>query len=156
MLGLSCSLACWGFSGGSDGKDSACNAEDWGLIPELGRCPGRGHGNPFEYSCLENPHGQRSRAGYSPQGRQSRTEGTKQWQQQACGTLSFIHSIYNSLYLLIPHSQSIPLPSPLPLGSHKPILYVYKSVPVLYIDKFICVIFLDPTCVKECSAYVFF
>ena len=141
VLGLSCSLACWGFSGGSDGKDSACNAEDWGLIPELGRGPGRGHGNPFEYSCLENPHGQRSLAGYSPQGRQRRTEGTKQWQKQACGTLSFIHSIYNSLYPLIPHSQSVPLPSPLPLGNHKSILYVYESVSVLYIDKFISVIF---------------
>ena len=37
-------------------------------IPELGRSPGRGHGNPLQYSCLENPHGQRSLAGYSAQG----------------------------------------------------------------------------------------
>ena len=37
-----------------------------GSIPGLGRCPGGRHGNPLQYSCLENPHGQRSLAGYSP------------------------------------------------------------------------------------------
>ena len=52
--------------GGSDGKESACNAGDLGLIPGLGRSPGGGHGNPIQYSCLENPQGQRSLAGYSP------------------------------------------------------------------------------------------
>ena len=46
-----------GFPGGSDDKESACNVGDLGLIPGLGRCPGRGHGNPLQYSCLENPHG---------------------------------------------------------------------------------------------------
>ena len=44
-----------GFSGGSDGKESACNAGDLGLIPGLGRSPGEGNGNPLHYSCLENP-----------------------------------------------------------------------------------------------------
>ena len=44
-----------GFPGGSDGKESACNAGDQGLIPGLGRCPGGVHGNPLQYSCLENP-----------------------------------------------------------------------------------------------------
>ena len=39
--------------------------ETWVLIPGLGRSPGGGHGNPLQYSCLENPHGQ-SLAGYSP------------------------------------------------------------------------------------------
>ena len=43
-----------GFPGGSDGKEFACNAEDLGSIPGLGRYPGGGHGNPFQYSCLEN------------------------------------------------------------------------------------------------------
>ena len=55
-----------GFPGGSDGKESACNAGDLGLIPGLGRSPGGGHGKPLQYSCLENPHGQRSLVGYSP------------------------------------------------------------------------------------------
>ena len=44
-----------GFSGGSDGKESACNMGDPGLIPELGRVPGGGNGNPLQYSSLENP-----------------------------------------------------------------------------------------------------
>ena len=44
-----------GFPGGSDGKVSACNARDPGLIPELGRYPGERNGTPLQYSCLENP-----------------------------------------------------------------------------------------------------
>ena len=55
-----------GFSGGSDGIESTCNTGDLGLIPGLGRSPGGGHGNTLQYFCLENPHGQRSLASYSP------------------------------------------------------------------------------------------
>ena len=44
-----------GFPGGSDSKESACNVEDPGSIPRTGRSPGEGPGNPFQYSCLENP-----------------------------------------------------------------------------------------------------
>ena len=44
-----------GFPGGSEGKVSACNAGDLGLIPGSGRSPGEGNGNPLQYSCLENP-----------------------------------------------------------------------------------------------------
>ena len=44
-----------GFSGGSDGKESACNAGDLGSIPGSGRSPGEGNGNPLQYSCLKNP-----------------------------------------------------------------------------------------------------
>ena len=44
----------WGFPGVSDGKESACNAGDPGLIPGLGRSPGEGNGNLFQSSCLEN------------------------------------------------------------------------------------------------------
>jgi len=44
-----------GFPGGSDGKESACSAGDLGSIPGLGRSPGEGSGNLFQYSCLENP-----------------------------------------------------------------------------------------------------
>ena len=42
---------------------------DAGLILGSGRYPGGGHGNPLEYSCPENPHGQRSLVGFSPWGR---------------------------------------------------------------------------------------
>ena len=54
---LECEPACdkgpqmsLGFPGGSDGKESACNTGDPGLIPELGRSPGEGNGNPLQYS----------------------------------------------------------------------------------------------------------
>ena len=43
------------FPGGSDGKASACNAGTLGSIPESGRSPGEGNGNPLQHSCLENP-----------------------------------------------------------------------------------------------------
>ena len=55
--------------GGSGGKQSACNVGDLGLIPELGRSPEEGNSNALQYSCLQNPHGQRSLMGYSPWGR---------------------------------------------------------------------------------------
>ena len=45
----------YSFLGGSDGKESTYNVVDLGLIPGLGRSPGIGHGNPLQYSCLENP-----------------------------------------------------------------------------------------------------
>ena len=57
-----------GFPCGSDGKESTYKAGDLGLIPGLGRSPGERHGNPLQYSCLENPHGQRSLVDYSPWG----------------------------------------------------------------------------------------
>ena len=60
------------FPGGSDSKESACNARNLGLIPGLGRFPGEGYWRrawqPTLVSCLENPHGQRSLAGYSSWG----------------------------------------------------------------------------------------
>ena len=49
-------------------KESARNVEDLGSIPELGRSPGVGNGNPVQCYCLENPPGQRSLAGCSPWG----------------------------------------------------------------------------------------
>ena len=54
-----------GFPGVSDGKESAYNAGDLGSIPGLGRSPGGEYGHLLQYSCLENPTGQRSLVGYS-------------------------------------------------------------------------------------------
>ena len=51
-----------GLLGSSAGKESTCNAGDPSSIPGLGRSPGGGKGYPLQYSCLENPHGQRSLA----------------------------------------------------------------------------------------------
>ena len=53
----------------SYGKEPAFNAEDLGSTPGLRRSPGGGYDNPLQYSCLENPHGQRYLVGYSPWGR---------------------------------------------------------------------------------------
>ena len=61
------SIYIWASLGGSDSKESACNVEDLGLIPGLGRPPGGG--KPLRDSSLENPHGQRRLAGCSPGGR---------------------------------------------------------------------------------------
>ena len=44
-----------GFPCGTAGRESACNGGDLGLIPGLGRSSGEVHGNPLQYSCLENP-----------------------------------------------------------------------------------------------------
>ena len=43
------------YPGGSDSIEYTRNAGDLGLIPGLGGSPGEGHGNPLQYSCLENP-----------------------------------------------------------------------------------------------------
>ena len=55
-----------GFPGGSDSKDSTCNARDPSLNPGLERSPGEAHGNPLQHSCSENPHGKGSLVGYHP------------------------------------------------------------------------------------------
>ena len=54
-LSLRTTFLYWeGFPGVSDGKESACNVGELGLIPGLGRSPREGNGNPLQYSCLEN------------------------------------------------------------------------------------------------------
>ena len=50
-------------------KNPAANAGDMSLISGLERSPREGNGNPFQYSCLGNPHGQRSLVGFSPRDR---------------------------------------------------------------------------------------
>ena len=56
------------YRGGSNGKESACNAGGPGSIPGSERSPGEGNGNPLQYSCLKNPHGQGSLVGHIPWG----------------------------------------------------------------------------------------
>ena len=60
----------FGFPGGSGDKESVYNAGDLGSIPGLGKSHGGGHGNPLQYSCLENPHGQRTLKGLPSMGSQ--------------------------------------------------------------------------------------
>ena len=57
-----------GFSCGSVGKESACNVGDLGSIPQSGKSPGEGHGNPLQYSCLNNAHGQKEPGGLQSMG----------------------------------------------------------------------------------------
>ena len=54
-------------------KESAGSAGDLGSIPGSEGSPGEGNGNPLQYSCLENPHGQRRLADYTPWGHKSHT-----------------------------------------------------------------------------------
>ena len=64
-------LAHKSFPGDASGKDPPASAEGIGAVGSIlgsGRSPGGGHGNPLQYSCLENPHGQRRLVGYSPEG----------------------------------------------------------------------------------------
>ena len=63
MYYVSCNVANYG---GSDSKESSCHVGDLGSTLGLRRSPGGRHGNLLQYSGLENPHGQRSLAGYNP------------------------------------------------------------------------------------------
>ena len=56
-----------GFPGGSDGKESACNAGDQGSLPKLERSPVVGNGTPLQYSCLENSMGRGAWQSMGPQ-----------------------------------------------------------------------------------------
>ena len=94
--------------GGSDGKESTCNAGDLGSIPGLGRCPGEGHDNPLQYSCLENLHGQKSLAGYSSWGR----KGSDMTERLSTAQQTTIHNISNDIaaclyFLYFSFSQSL-------------------------------------------------
>ena len=80
---------------------NAGDIRDEGLIPGSGRCPGGGHGNPLQYSYLENPHGQRSLAGYSPQGHKE--FGMTEVKEHAClckGLLILIAGFSSNVFLL--------------------------------------------------------
>ena len=91
-----------GFPCGSDGKESARNVGDQGSIPGLGRSSGEGNGNPLQYFCLENPHGQRSLVGYSPSG----LKESDMTEQLSTITLYKTHVMFSAFFsvlcLLIP------------------------------------------------------
>ena len=73
-----------GFPGSSVVKNPPANAGDAGWIPGLERSPGEGNGNPPQYSCLENPHGQQNLADYSP------------WDRKELDTTERLHSLTHS------------------------------------------------------------
>ena len=93
MMGLA-------FPGSLDGKESGFNTGDLGSIPGQGGSPGEGNGNSLQYSCLENPPGQRSLAGYgySPWGHKesARTERLTHTPPQRWGGLEPKQKISNA------------------------------------------------------------
>ena len=93
-----------GFPGGLDGKESGCNAGDPGVISESERPPEEGNGNPLQYSCLENPHKQRSLAGYSPWGHK---RVGHDWVNNTF-TLLFLHDRYNFNFFFGGGGNSVP------------------------------------------------
>ena len=81
-------------------KNLPANAGDAVFIPGSRRSPGGGHGNPLQYSHLENPHGQRNLAGYSPWGHES--DMTK---QLSTAQHIYIHIYtYTHIYIIIINS----------------------------------------------------
>ena len=96
-----------GFPGGSMRKNPPANAGDAGLIPVLGRSPGEGNDNPLQYSCLENPHGQRSLEGYSLWGRKE-SDTTKRpstaqhrfWETFGCHLFHYKRDFHRWSFLL--------------------------------------------------------
>ena len=82
------------FPGGSNGKESACNARNPGSISGLGRYPGGGHGNPLQYFCLKNPVDRGACGGYSPHGRKE-LDVTKQL------TIPLLRSIENGVCVYV-------------------------------------------------------
>ena len=83
LLFTVCKMLFTGLPYSSSDKESVGNAGDQGLIPGLGRSSGEEYGNPLQYSCLENFHGQRSLAGYSPWGRKE-SDTTERQTHKCC------------------------------------------------------------------------
>ena len=81
-----------GFPGGSASKESACDTGDWGSIPESGRSPGGGNGNPLQYSCLENPM-DRGAGRLQSMGSQKSWTRLKRLSEQACCWLLSVISL---------------------------------------------------------------
>ena len=80
-------------------RESYSNAEDTSSIPGWRRSPGGGHGNPLQYSCLENSHGQRSLAGYSSWGRQELD--TTDQSSTAQHMISYVEQFFIYLYIFL-------------------------------------------------------
>jgi len=125
-----------GFLSGLDSKESACNVGDLGLIHGLGKSPEGEHSNPLQYSCLENPHGQRSLVGCSLWGHKE--SDTTEWAQHrgtwssgmtdpelAPGLLTAAQAVWRSehpldTWMLARWLDPVPKPSVPPLGQSEP------------------------------------
>ena len=90
-----------GFCGGSDRKESTCNAGDTGLIPWSGKCSGEGNGYPLQYSvCLHQYAWERERVG---------GKEVSLFEPQVAGILTRLHSAWENYHNLLPEElRSIP------------------------------------------------
>ena len=88
-----------------------------GSIPGWGRSPGGGHGTPLQYSCLENPHGQRSLVGYSPGGAKSQTRLSTQ-HVTFTGSLSHSETFHCSPLSYRTQSKFLKIPGLLETAPH--------------------------------------
>ena len=106
-----------GFLGGSDGKESACNAGDLGLIPGSGRSPGKGKGYPLQCSGLENSTDRGAWCGLPSMGSQSRTEWlmlseeAKPQGAPPLATVGIQASLFSEHFFLFPCPLSTQCPS---------------------------------------------
>ena len=80
-------ILCFGLPWWLSGKESICNEGDPCLISGSGRAPGGGHGNPLQYSCLENPTDEGGLVGYSPWG--CKESDTSEATEHTCCPLSW-------------------------------------------------------------------
>ena len=108
------------FPGGSDGKESTCNAGDLSLIPGLGRSPGGENGNPLQYSCLKNPQVLRSLEGYRSWGHKE--SDTAEW----LSTQTLLCCLMNPFHPSTPSKRVTSLQPFLPPQTHSP-LYSHGS-----------------------------
>ena len=98
-----------GFSGGSDSKESSCNAGDPCSIPGSGRSSGEGHGNPLQYSCLENP---------TDRGALQATVHRLQWVGHHWSDLAHTYACFKHTQWLIPSCFTYTFLFPFPLLEH--------------------------------------
>ena len=105
------------FYDGSYSKESACNAEELGLIPGSGKSPGKGNGNPLQYSCLENPTDRGALARFSP------------WDLKESDTTEQL-TVYIVVSMCQSRSPNLCL-SPFAPGNHKFVFYTCNSISLL-------------------------
>ena len=138
-----------GFPGGAVLKNPPADAgdtRDAGSVSGLGRSPGVGNGNPLQYSCLENPHGQRSLLGDRPWSHKE-SDTSERLSVHTTGYYKILNIIslcytvgpYCLLYIqcVSANPKFLTYPPPFHFGNLKFVLYACKSISVLQISSFV-------------------
>ena len=147
-----------GFPGGSEGKESTCNAEgsgDTSSIPGWRRSPEGGHGDLLQCSCLENPMDRGAwRAAVHRAAKSQRLLKQRSTYSHTCSISFVFHSQHDSLHLLIPNFRSISPPTPTPLAATSPWLF-YSCVSPVLLFTYILFFFMYPKFSFK-SIYIFY